>query len=178
MSTLEVKAIQAPTGYDLDMPAGHIVQTVSSTLSSTVAITTNTSFTNIFSATITPKFATSKILIVVNLGAVGESTGSSRSQAFQLKRGSTAIGIADADGSRQRASFRVWTPTDSNHASTGSINYLDSPATTSATTYYCAGMVQNGGETLYINRTGGNGDNATSYGSRTISTITLMEVSA
>ncbi len=48
MSTLEVKAIQAPTGYDLDMPAGHIVQVVSSTLSSTVAITTNTSFTNIF----------------------------------------------------------------------------------------------------------------------------------
>ena len=26
MSTLEVKAIQAPSGFDLDMPAGHIVQ--------------------------------------------------------------------------------------------------------------------------------------------------------
>ena len=28
MSTLEVKGIQAPAGYNLAMPAGHIVQTV------------------------------------------------------------------------------------------------------------------------------------------------------
>ena len=26
MSTLEVKGIQAPAGFDLDMPAGHIIQ--------------------------------------------------------------------------------------------------------------------------------------------------------
>ena len=31
MSTLEVKAIQAPSGYNLAMPAGHILQTVQAT---------------------------------------------------------------------------------------------------------------------------------------------------
>ena len=43
MSTLEVKAIQAPTGYDLVMPAGAIIQTVSADIgaltTSSVAIT-------------------------------------------------------------------------------------------------------------------------------------------
>jgi hypothetical protein len=63
MSTLEVKAIQAPTGYDLDMPAGHSVQVVSfdtstrTTTSSTSYVTANTGIS------FTPKFASSKILI-------------------------------------------------------------------------------------------------------------------
>ena len=31
MSTLKVKGISAPTGYNLQMPAGHIVQVVNAT---------------------------------------------------------------------------------------------------------------------------------------------------
>ena len=42
MSTLEVKAIQAPTGYDLVMPAGHILQVVHG-LSQTIVTTTSNS---------------------------------------------------------------------------------------------------------------------------------------
>ena len=37
MSTLEVKAIQAPSGFDLDMPAGHIVQVVYANTSTEIA---------------------------------------------------------------------------------------------------------------------------------------------
>ena len=41
MSTLEVKAIQAPTGFDLQMPAGHIVQTVQSTYATQTSSTSS-----------------------------------------------------------------------------------------------------------------------------------------
>ena len=63
MSTLEVKAIQAPTGYDLQMPAGHILQVLQDEHSDK-ASTTSASYQDIpLSVTITPKFASSKILV-------------------------------------------------------------------------------------------------------------------
>ena len=42
MSTLEVKAIQAPSGFDLQMPAGHILQTVSTTYNTQTNIASST----------------------------------------------------------------------------------------------------------------------------------------
>ena len=64
MSTLEVKAIQAPTGYDLQMPAGHILQTVSTTKTDTWTYT-GANFQDVtgLSATITPTSSSSKILV-------------------------------------------------------------------------------------------------------------------
>ena len=38
MSTLEVKAIQAPSGFDLQMPAGAVLQVVNMTYSTTQSI--------------------------------------------------------------------------------------------------------------------------------------------
>ena len=46
MSTLEVKAIQAPSGFDLQMPAGHIMQVVSADYV-TEGNSTSTSFVSI-----------------------------------------------------------------------------------------------------------------------------------
>ena len=57
MSTLEVKGIQAPAGYNLAMPAGHIVQTVNTQTTSTIVGT--------LTVNITPKSATNKLLINV-----------------------------------------------------------------------------------------------------------------
>ena len=55
MSTLEVKAIQAPTGYDLQMPAGHIVQVVNGNTSTAVTTTSAGTWVDTgISATITP----------------------------------------------------------------------------------------------------------------------------
>jgi len=69
MSTLEVKAIQAPTGYDLQMPAGHILQTVTQTYSTPTSIN-STSFTSTgLTKSITPTSTSSKILVIVNLAA-------------------------------------------------------------------------------------------------------------
>jgi len=63
MSTLTVKELAAPVGFDLVMPAGHIIQVVSfdtptrTTTSSTSYVTANTGIS------FTPKSASSKILI-------------------------------------------------------------------------------------------------------------------
>ena len=53
-----------------------------------------------------------------------------------------------------------------------SLMYLDSPSTTSATTYKIQG--NNNGNTCYLNRTNADTDNS-SWG-RFISTFTLMEI--
>tara|TARA_R110002074_G_C12008103_1_gene615039 strand:- start:42 stop:530 length:489 start_codon:yes stop_codon:yes gene_type:complete len=68
MSTLEVKAIQAPTGYNLDMPAGHIVQTVETSSISETNVSnasTGTSATEWFNTTITPKKSGNKLICLV-----------------------------------------------------------------------------------------------------------------
>ena len=56
-----------------------------------------------------------------------------------------------------------------------SINFLDSPNTTSSTTYQVTGFVQ-GSSTFYINRT--ETDSVSNTNGRASSTITLMEILA
>jgi len=135
-------------------------------------------------ATITPKFNTSKILVQIVLHA--SVAGSFAGHYAVLKRGSTSICIGDtASDGQSRATLSLQSP---NHHSDGSnsqygpgqscINFLDSPATTSAVTYGLYHRDASGGSntnTLYINR--GSGNNQTYY-NRTASTIILMEVSA
>ena len=154
MSTLEVKAIQAPTGYDLDMPAGHIIQTVSSTYS-TALNTTSSSYSDTgLSATITPKFSTSKILITGYLPLLKTSSGNTYTIPYLL-RGSTKIlefGRLLHDG------------TTSDASQSASFNYLDSPSTTSAITYKT--QINNGSSSGAV----------TSCWDNRASTITLMEV--
>jgi hypothetical protein len=57
-----------------------------------------------------------------------------------------------------------------------SINFLDSPTTTSATTYKLAINTGDNSGTAYINRTLIDGDDI--YSARYASTITVMEISA
>ena len=74
MSTLEVKAIQAPTGYNLAMPAGHILQTVHSTRNIEQATSSTTFQDTNLEATITPKFTTSKILVIFSLNGISKES--------------------------------------------------------------------------------------------------------
>ena len=135
-------------------------------------------------ATITPKFNTSKILVQVVLHAY--SGPSFAGHYAVLKRGSTSICIGDTGNAGQsRVTLSLQSPnhySDNNSSLYGPgqscINFLDSPATTSAVTYglYHRDASGSGGtNNLYINRGAGN-DQA--YYNRTASTITLMEVSA
>ena len=153
-----------------------VVQTIKTDddFSTSAPLSTKATITGL-SATITPKFSTSKVLIMMNLmvGAGGDTTGGGT-----ILRDSTPIGIADASGSRSRNTFgfglrsaqALWRSQMVSHT------ILDSPATTNAVTYSIK-IGGNGGVSVYINREGRNNDNATdtTIGS---SSLTLMEISA
>lgn len=133
MSTLEVKGIQAPAGYNLAMPAGHIVQVQSSTYqpASTVTIT-STSYVNTgVSQVITPKKAGNKILVraVLNGRAFGDS-GNDVDGYFQLVVGSTQLlerrFIGDNLG---KLGDSIWLPY------TNVLEYLYTTTSTSALTF-------------------------------------------
>jgi hypothetical protein len=169
----------AATGIKWAAPAGggKILQVISTAKTDTFSLS-STSYTDItgFSVSITPTSATSKIMIFwsTSIGSAGNAAGAS----VRLMRDSTAIGIGDAAGSRPRATggFYVGDVTAPNNIATVAGMFLDSPATTSATTYK---MQMQGGSTttVYLNRTDGD-RNTASYDPRSISTITVMEVGA
>ena len=134
------------------------------------------------SASITPKFNTSKVFVQVILNA---SVGGAYAGMYAvLRRGSTDICIGDAASNRNRASMSLQSPNhytaaNSNDYGPGqsSLLFLDSPATTSSVTYglYLV-EADNQGTVLYVNKSGTDTDN--NYFNRLASTITLMEVSA
>lgn len=138
------------------LPTGSILQVVQST-STTSFQTSSTSFqASGFTATITPKFATSKILVTVvttnyvQAGDVNTST---------IYRGGTNLGGGPSSGfqwNRLRGGTDLQFPMV--------INYLDSPATTSATTYQ-----------TYIKSNAGSAVETNSP-SATTATFTLMEI--
>ena len=153
-----------------------VVQTIKTDddFSTSASLNTKATITGL-NATITPKFSTSKVLVMLNLcvGASGDTTGGGT-----ILRDSTPIGIADASGNRTRNTFGFGVKTSGSLWITESVSriILDSPSTTSATTYSVK-IGGNGGVSIYINREGRNNDNATdtTIGS---SSLTLMEISA
>lgn len=88
-------------------------------------------------------------------------------------RDSTAIYIGDTAGSRQRATSNA-VGGDEQVASSNSV-FLDSPATTSATTYKVQ-VRANTTNNIYVNRAETDDDSA--FRARYASSLTLMEVSA
>lgn len=153
---------------------GKVLQVVSATKTDTFSMT-GTTFTDVtgLSVTITPTATTSKILVFASV--IGQGTAGITSVQVRLMRDSTAIAIGDAAGSRLRV-FSVLYVNNSDYFSSGSIMHLDSPATTSATTYkvQIAGVSASG--VNYINRTVSDSDN-TSF-SRAASNITVLEIGA
>jgi len=155
---------------------GKILQVVS-TLKTDTFSTTNSSFTDItgLSVAITPTSASSKVLVVCQLAYSYSGTGGMH---FQLAGGNTASYVGDTAGSRVSAVSGLYTYTNF-RADFSLLNspliYLDSPATTSATTYKAQIRVGSTG-TVYVNRSSQDADNAEN--TRGASTITVMEVSA
>jgi hypothetical protein len=158
---------------------GKILQVVSTTKTDTFTAATdndgtpNAQWASVtgLTATITPTSATSKVLVLVEL-SVGYL------MSYRITRGGTAIGVGAAAGSRQQATSGGGKD-NTYYLENVSGVYLDSPATTSATTYG-VDIANNSSTattiTLYINRMQNDFDNTAT--SRGISTITLMEVSA
>ena len=146
---------------------GQVVSTVKSDTftSSAVAYTDITGL----SATITPTLATSKILVLVSLSARVDADAN---LFFRQMRDAVAINIGDAAGSRTQTSVFQYVANSSYNPGSCSWNFLDSPATTSATTYQVQGFVSSG--SMYINRSASDANNANNQ--RATANITLMEV--
>ncbi len=147
-----------------------ILQIVSGVKSDTFTVS-STSMTNItgLSASITPSSSSSKVLVVLSIGGVDADLD--RLVAGDITRGGTAIALGDAGGSRIRSTWSTGYPAG-NRSQNVSMMFLDSPATTSATTYQA--RVRSNAGTVYVNRFQQDLDNS-AY-SRSISTMTLMEV--
>ncbi len=156
---------------DAAMSAGSIVQIVQ-TLKTDTFTTTSTSAVDItgMSVTITPSSSSNKVLVTVNL-AMG--TDDDNFTYARLLRGSTELAVADAASNRQRPLFMVYN-TNEGTIETRSFTFLDSPSTTSATTYKMQLNCSTAGN-AYINRSHRDND-ASTYDPRLPSTITAMEV--
>lgn len=151
---------------------GKLLQIVSATVD-TQSTTTNTSLTNTaVTASITPSSASSKVFVTVTFTA-GSDSSENNIMGFGLRRDSTDIGISTtATGSRVNVTTGPG-KTGNNFLGSATISHLDSPSTTSATTYYLTFLARSG-YTTHINKTGSDGNNSYTY--RGSSTITLMEI--
>ena len=107
---------------------GSVLQVVNATYSTQQGTTTSTFTDTGLTATITPKFTTSKILVLVSQNGAYKTNGN-LGQAVQIRlvRGSTTINTFSIG--------LAYTGTTIENTASASTCYLDSPATTSATTY-------------------------------------------
>ncbi len=156
-------ALPAIDGSALTGISGGKVLQVVSTTSTTVVSTTSTSYVDVTDLTlsITPSSATSKILVIASVNYSSSST--SDNALFRLMRDAVSIGNGASGicfGGRMGTTAGV---------QTGSINHLDSPATTSATTYKF--QFKSGANTARVNERGDTGFDYSSH-------ITLMEIGA
>ena len=135
---------------------GKVIQVVNAQFDNPAQVTTTSSTpsSTVLTATITPLFATSKILAMTNTQIVNNASTNYGFVAI-YRNGTVSLGWNSVVYCASGGS--VWVPTTN-------ISY-DAPATTSATTY-----------TLYIKA--GSGQLNVFWGSGTSSTITLMEISA
>jgi hypothetical protein len=156
------------------LPTGSVLQVVSAAKTDTFS-TNSTTMVDVtgLSVSITPSSSSNKILIMYQFnGGVDSGT---QGLFIQLVRNSTAIFIGDAAGSRPRQTAQA-VPSGIYGICDAAGSFLDSPATTSATTYKIQMMVNGGGANLgYVNRSFADRDNAL-YDGRTASSITVMEI--
>lgn len=142
------------------LPAGSVLQVVQGSYS-TGASTSSTSYGDTgLTATITPTSASSKILVMVSHNGVSKNVGNvSNGVNIQLLRGATVVSIFG----------RLVGYDNQNNYNVGfysGVDYLDSPATTSAVTYKTQFANYAASSSVEINA-----NSAISY-------ITLMEIAA
>ena len=129
---------------DANMASGSLLQVVQTTNTTDTTITTATNFMTV---TITPSSTSNKILIMGVLASVARRSTTNSEGLYELKRGGTTINTVDG--------ITPWNNGATNQRSVGSIsfNYLDSPSTTSATSYHFRASCSNSG--VNINNEGG-----------------------
>jgi hypothetical protein len=148
----------AATGIKWAAPAGggKVLQVVQATTATTVSSTSSSYATTGLAVTITPSSASSRILVIHTQNNETSRSGSYSDFQTALYRGGTLV---NAYGNTTTGDFSSFTFTQ--HMTSGS--YVDSPATTSATTY-----------TIYGKRSVG----TAVFNANPTSTIIAMEIGA
>lgn len=139
----------------VQMPAGSVLQVVNAT-QSTQYTTTSSTYSDIgLSASITPKFSSSKIMVFVTVDGTYTDGAANSVINIQLLRNSTSLIEFGAAGN---------SVTTGHISGTCGVTFLDSPATTSSVTYKAQQKNKYAAGTVGVN---------TYQGS---SSITLMEI--
>ena len=147
--------LSVASGTTLHAP-GNVIQVVQGTYATRIYISTGTyTFTGL-TASITPKFNNSKILVQIEQQGCLAASGNTGDMNMRLQRNSSdiynfALGYYYGDSPQHRAGI--------------SGCFLDSPSSTSATVYRTMFAANDGGSCAVQN------DNA-----NTVSTLTLMEI--
>jgi hypothetical protein len=139
---------------------GKVLQVVNATQSNAITSSTDTWVDTGLTATITPSSASSKVLVLADQNGCGKGVNSSASLQVRLLRGATALYALEESGGYTNTTIF-------NFIGTIGTNYLDSPATTSATTYKLQFRSSNNNASAYIGQ-----------GGVALSTITLLEIGA
>ena len=177
-----VEALQAKVGADSSGVAsshdykiaaleaishGKILQVLQTTKLDTFS-TSSSTYTDVtgVSVSITPSSAASKVLVVLQI-AVGHSAVGSADR-INLVRDSTAIYEGSNGTDNGTVALNNNTAFGSDSVVPLTVVYLDSPVTTSATTYKA--QVKTSAGTLYVNRSGAGGNSCGTC------SITVMEV--
>ena len=137
------------------LPAGSVLQVVSANTTTSSSTTSATFVASVITASITPRSTSSKIY--VNISVQSDTQASNQVAIMTIYRGATNL----ASGLTNNSLGYVWSTT-SRLFSTSSLQYLDSPATTSSTTYTLYFLSNSGGSVVISN------------GSASV--ITLMEI--
>ena len=137
---------------------GNILQVVNATYSTEATRSSSTYADTGLTASITPSSNSSKILALVNMAGLGKTTNETYVR-LQLLRGASVLALFEAVGGATATSA-------TNYFGSSSICYLDSPATTSSTTYKVQFMSNNNVASVVI------------CGNNCVSTMTLLEVAA
>jgi len=156
---------------DANMSAGSVLQVVSTTKTDVFSHNTTT-YADITGLTvnITPRASSSKILITGHITTGGKDF----SPRLVLLRGSTPICISTESGGNVSilSDGRL---SNVRHGVSNGFNFLDSPSTTSETTYKWQLKEGHTGGLVYVNKTGFDDSNIDANENAT-STITVMEI--
>jgi hypothetical protein len=164
LTTLNNQSISNLTDFNLssnDMPSGSVIQVVTNTVSG-VVVQNSTNWVDMISVSITPKFANSKIYIVVFIGGVYMNLGSNVNQSnWRISKNGGSIAAEHNTHFHTEEGRNLTSPGTRTHPSMG---VMDDAVDTASRTYSAQSERHVGTGGLQMNDTAGT------------STITVMEI--
>ena len=139
---------------------------------------TQTSYTDVFSASITPASTSNKILIIPQVAISHENNHAALARLVRQIGSGSFTAFGGGVGSQSNLDSNVWWNIRNTiyNVAPYTVPYLDSPSTTSAVTYKVQIKTTSSSYPWAVNRTVNNSNNE--YNSTIASSITLVEVAA